>query len=54
MWDVLQKGSQDSPRTEFPYNIDPEGLTNSSGAIREGVWKYYKGVYLRGKDEIIH
>lgn len=43
MWDELRKGSKDSPRTEFPYNIDPSGATNSSGAIRVGDWKYYKG-----------
>ena len=43
MWDVLRSGNENSPRTEFPYNIDPAGPTNSSGAIRVGDWKYYKG-----------
>lgn len=43
MWDSLQRGDDISPRTEFPYNIDPAGPENASGAVRVGDWKYYQG-----------
>lgn len=44
MWDVLQEASNESPRVEFPYNIDPAKPETSSGAVRVGDWKYYKGL----------
>lgn len=43
MWDTLLQGSEQSLRTEYPYNIDPADENKSAGAIRVGDWKYYKG-----------
>lgn len=44
MWDTLLQGSEQSLRTEYPYNIDPADKNNSVGAVRVGDWKYYKGL----------
>lgn len=47
MWQPLLEGSEKSPRTEYPYNIDPAQKNEAIGAIRIGDWKYFQGRYIK-------
>lgn len=38
------EGSEESPRTEYPYKIDPADANHSVGAVRLGDWKFYQGI----------
>ena len=45
MWDTLLEASDQSPRKEILYNIDPSDEDDAVGAVRIGEWKYYQGLY---------
>lgn len=47
MWENLISGNDQSPRTEFIYNIDPADKNTAYGAVRLGDWKYIQGTQTK-------